>query len=133
MLLPAFCVPRRRDGAEVIGEALHAKASGQGGHRSIAARLDRPPGTVRGWLRAATRRAEVLRASGTRWSYALDSMQGRIQPAGSPLGDAVQALATAARAWVLRFGPGTGPWELAVRFTDGALLSGRRPRDPPHG
>ena len=26
------------------------------GHRTIAARLDRPPGTVRGWLRAFARR-----------------------------------------------------------------------------
>jgi hypothetical protein len=56
-------------------------------------------------------------------------MQGRIEPAGSPLGDAVQALATAARAWV-RFGTGHGPWELAVMLTGGALLSGR-PGDPP--
>jgi Domain of unknown function (DUF6431) len=130
VLLPGFCVPRRRDGAEVIGAALHAKASGQGGHRAIAARLDRPPGTVRGWLRAATRRAEVLRVSGTRCADALDCMQGRIEPAGSPLGDAVEALATAARAWVLRFGAGHGPWELAVMLTGGALLSGR-PCEPP--
>ena len=48
VLLPAFSVPRRRDGAEVIGEALLAKAQGDG-HRRIAARLGRPAGTVRGW------------------------------------------------------------------------------------
>ena len=57
MLLPAFCVPRRRDGAEVIGTALDAKAQGEG-YRPIAARLNRPPATVRGWLCAATRHSE---------------------------------------------------------------------------
>ena len=57
VLLPAFCVPRRRDGAEVIVAALLDKAQGVG-HRTIAARLDRAPGTVRGWLRAFARRAE---------------------------------------------------------------------------
>ena len=50
VLLPAWAVPRRRDGAEVIGEALLDKAQGLG-HRGIAARLARPPATVRGWLR----------------------------------------------------------------------------------
>ena len=71
VLLPAFSVPRRRDGAEVIGEALLAKAQGAG-HRTIAARLGRPPGTVRGWLRAASRRAELLCAATLRWLRALD-------------------------------------------------------------
>ncbi|MGO9753425.1 MAG: hypothetical protein ACLP22_18335 [Solirubrobacteraceae bacterium] len=41
-----------REGAEVIGAALLAKTQGAG-HRTIAARLDRPAGTVRGWPRAS--------------------------------------------------------------------------------
>ncbi len=129
VLCPAWSVPRRCDGAEVIGEALRQGARGDG-HRTIAARLGRPPGTVRGWLRAARRRAELLRCSGVRWAHALDAEQGAIMPAGSPLGDAVQALATAARAWVLRLGhSGACPWELAV-FMTGGLLHGEPPIPP---
>jgi hypothetical protein len=52
VILPASCLPRRADATEVVGNALHAKASGRG-HRRIAADLSRPPSTVRRWLRAA--------------------------------------------------------------------------------
>ncbi len=38
VLMPAWSVPRRRDGAEVIGRALVLKAHGAG-HRTIARRL----------------------------------------------------------------------------------------------
>jgi hypothetical protein len=130
VLLPACCVARRRDGAEVIGAALVASARGAG-HRPIAERLGRPPGTVRGWLRAARGRSGLLRASGSRWAFTLDTALGRVEPAGSSLADAVEALATAARAWLLRLGwPGLEPWEIIVLLTGGRLLCGR-PRDPP--
>ena len=56
VLLPATVVPRRRDCTQVIAQALFAAAGGAG-HRTIAAELDRPPGTVRGWLRSFGRRA----------------------------------------------------------------------------
>jgi hypothetical protein len=72
VLLPAWSVPRRRDGAEVIGTALLAKAEGDG-HRTIAARLGRPPGTVRGWLRAFARRAEAVGSSARRRAHAIDA------------------------------------------------------------
>jgi len=123
VLSPSWSVPRRRDGAEVIGEALAHAARGEG-HRRIARRLGRPPGTVRGWLRAARARAESLRACGVRWAYALDPEFGPVTPAGSELGDAVEAIMLAVRAWVLRFGHRySGPWEGAVWLT-GGLLSG---------
>ena len=61
VLLPAWCLARRADAGEVIGLALEAKAAGAG-HRVIAARLGRPASTVRGWLRAFTRRAEQVRS-----------------------------------------------------------------------
>ena len=121
----AWLVPRRRDGAEVIGQAL-ALASQGVGHRVIARRLGRAPGTVRGWLRAARRRAPSLRACATRWAYALDPELGGVTPAGSELGDAVEAMMLAARAWTLRFGPGMGAWQLAVALT-GGLLAGVPP------
>lgn len=52
VILPASCLPRRADATEVIGNALHAKATGRG-YRRIAVDLRRPPSTVRRWLRAA--------------------------------------------------------------------------------
>jgi hypothetical protein len=129
MLLPSWSVPRRRDGAEVIGDALWLAARGEG-HRRIARQLGRPPGTVRGWLRAARARAESLRACGVKWAHALDPEFAPVTPAGSQLGDAVEAIMLAVRARVLRFGYGnSGPWERAVWLT-GGLLSGR-PALPP--
>ena len=129
VLCPSWSVPRRRDGAEVIGEALALAARGEG-HRPIARRLGRPPGTVRGWLRAARARAESLRACGAR-GYALDPDHlSAVTPAGSELGDAVEAIMLAVRASVLRSGHRqVGPWERAVCLT-GGLLAGR-PSLPP--
>ena len=127
VLLPAFCVPRRRDGVEVIGLALLAAASGEG-HRTIAARLGRPPGTVRGWLRTFARRSDLIRRCAVRWTIELsdaDALPRR--STGSPVADALEALACAARAWLLRCGPRGSPWELAVALTGGRLLHG----DPP--
>jgi hypothetical protein len=127
VLLPAWTVPRRRDGAEVIGEALLAKAHGQG-HRRIAGRLGRPSGTVRGWLRAFASRAELVAVSATRWTHAIDGHGRSHRPAGSPLAEALDALGNVARACRLRLGMSASPWELAVTLT--GLLYGR-PRDPP--
>ena len=121
VLCPAWLLPRRRDGAEVIGEALYLAASGHG-HRVIARQLLRPEGTVRGWLRAARARADSLRACATRQLVMLDPEQGAVTPAGSGLGDAVEATMLTVRAWVLRFGTDhLGPWERAVWLTGGLL------------
>jgi hypothetical protein len=129
VLSPSWLVPRRRDGAEVIGEALRLAAGGDG-HRVIARQLGRPEGTVRGWLRAARTRAGLLRACATRQLVSLDPEHGAVTPAGSGLGDAVEAIMLAVRACVLRFGRDElGPWERAVWLT-GGLLHGR-PLLPP--
>ena len=128
VLLPAFCVPRRRDGAEVICSALLAKAQGTG-HRTIAARLDRPPGTVRGWLRAFARRTDTLSRVGVTWTEQLGDGPWMARPSGRPFADALDALASAARAYVLRFGPIASLWELIVAVCAGELL--HRQRDPP--
>lgn len=127
VLLPAWAVARRRDGAEVIGEALLAKAHGIG-HRRIAARLGRPPATVRGWLRTFARRAETVASSARRWAHAIGAHAlDHSRPAGS-LADAVDALGTAAMACRLHLRTAASPWELAVALT--GLLHGR-PHDPP--
>ena len=121
VLSPSWAVPRRRDGAEVIGEALRLAAIGVG-HRRIASQLGRPEGTVRGWLRAARRHAGGLRACATRWLVVLDPEPAAVTPAGSALGDAVEAIMLAVRAWVLRFGRDEiGPWARAVWLTGGLL------------
>jgi hypothetical protein len=127
VLLPTWAVARRRDGAEVIGRALLAKANGQG-HRTIATTLQRPPGTVRGWLRTFARRAEPVAATARRWTRTLDPSADHAFAAGSPFVQAVDALGRAARACRLRLAITASPWELAVALT--GLLHGR-PRDPP--
>jgi hypothetical protein len=128
VLLPAWAVPRRRDSAEVIGAALLDNARGVG-HRRIAARLGRPPGTVRGWLRTFAARAEQITASARRWTRAVDAHAlDQIRPSGSPAVDAVDALGRIARACRLQLRMSASPWELAVTLT--GLLYGR-PRDPP--
>ena len=45
-------------------------------------------------------------------------------PAGSDVADALEAIAVAARAWVLRFGPGD-PWQIASRLSAGRCLATR--------
>lgn len=129
VLSPCWLVPRRRDGAEVIGEALRLAAGGAG-HRTIARELKRPAGTVRGWLRTARRRSEELRACATRCVVSLDPEMGAVTPTDSQLGDAVEAIMLAVRGWMLRFGGSPlGPWELAVWLT-GGLLHGQPPLPP---
>jgi hypothetical protein len=56
VLLPAAWLPRRLDEVDLIGAALLGAGCGAG-HRRLAACLNRPEGTVRGWLRAARQRA----------------------------------------------------------------------------
>jgi hypothetical protein len=121
VLLPDICLQRRRDGVEVIGAALVAKAGGAG-HRLIAARLGLPAETVRGWLRRFGAWASVIRTHFTRWAAALDPSMAPISPTGSALGDAVEAVAVAARAAAVSLGL-RPPWSLASALTAGALLA----------
>jgi len=70
VLLPSSTLVRRADTVDVISQALLAKAAGAG-HRSIAAGLDRPVSTVRGWLRRFGARADSLRVLFTALLHAL--------------------------------------------------------------
>jgi transposase-like protein len=107
VLLPAYVASRRADSAPVILGALLAAAGGRG-HRSIAAELSLPAGTVRGWLRRATANAEQTRAEAMRLSVELDPLLGQVCPSGSPLAGALEALGTAVAAARLRLGPSVG-------------------------
>lgn len=120
VLLPDVALLRRRDEVAVIGAAIEAKVAGSG-HRSIAGRLAVHADTVRGWLRRFAERADRVRAHFTRWAVALDPELGAVLPAGSTVADAVEAIAVAARAWVLRFGPGD-PWRIGCVLSGGVLL-----------
>ena len=100
VVLVAWCLPRRRDSVETVGAALVMAANGSG-HRTIAAKLERPESTVRNWLRRA-------RAG-----------------AATPLAEAVDALGCAARAAVLRLGlVGVSPWRIIAMVSHGELLAG---------
>jgi hypothetical protein len=123
VLLPVTLLSRRYDEAAVIGTALEAKAAGAG-HRSIAVMLGRPASTVRGWLRALAGSAEQVR----RWFVALATGLGvdppLPAPAGSPLADAVAAVAAAAMAAAGFLGVGeVARWRLAAAVTGGLLLA----------
>lgn len=120
VLLADSALLRRRDGVEVIGAAIEAKARGEG-HRQIAQRLGVPKDTVRGWLRRFALCSEAIRAHFTRWVFVLDPMLGPVLPAGGVLADALEATAVAARAWVLRFGS-RPVWPLVSVLSGGVLL-----------
>ncbi len=121
VLLSEIVLLRRRDGVSVIGAAIEASVAGEG-YRRIAARLGACADTVRGWLRRFVRRAELVRAHFTRLAVVLDPELGPIAPAGGGVADALEAIAVAGRAWVLRFGP-ADPWRVASRLSAGMLLS----------
>jgi hypothetical protein len=101
VLLPAWCLPRRASSIDVIGAALLAKASGLG-HRPIAARLNMPAATVRGWLRSLACGAATLTARAVTAARGQDILPGP-SPAsgpGSELAQTLTALGAAARAFV---------------------------------
>lgn len=123
VLLPEVALLRRQDEVSVIGQAIEANVAGEG-YRRIASRLGVVADTVRGWLRRFAVRAGQIRAHFTRCAVVLDPELGAVRPAGSGVADALEAIAVAARAWVLRFGPGD-PWQVASRLSGGVLLATR--------
>jgi hypothetical protein len=125
VLLPQIAFSRRQDEVAVIGAAIEAKVVGGEGFRRIAARLGAYPETVRGWLRRFVGRAGLIRAHFTRCAVALDPELGSVLPAGSGVADALEVIAVAARAWVLRFGAGD-LWQVASLLSGGLLLQHER-------
>jgi Domain of unknown function (DUF6431) len=125
VLLPDLALLRRQDEVSVIGAAIEASVAGEG-YRRIAGRVGVYADTVRGWLRRFAERAELIRAHFTRCAVWLDPELGSVLPAGSGIADALEAIAVAVRAWVLRFGSGD-PWQIASRLSEGLLLATRAP------
>ena len=81
VVLADVCLARRRDATAVIGAALVARAAGAT-QEAIAAELELPATTVRGWLRRAEERAEPLRAHFTRVEALLPARSARVDGAG---------------------------------------------------
>jgi hypothetical protein len=71
-------------------------------------------------------RAEVIRSHFTRCAVALDPELGPVMPAGGGGADAVEMIAVAGRAWVLRFGP-VDLWPVVSRLSGGELVATRTP------
>jgi hypothetical protein len=92
VLLPEAVWPRRADAAEVIGAGLEIAALGMG-HRQVAAYLGLAEGTVRGWIRRFKSRAEDVRRHFTVALVALADDPVMPDPSGTPLADAVSAVA----------------------------------------
>jgi AcrR family transcriptional regulator len=123
VLLPAQLLSRRADAGVVIGRALEESAAGAG-HRKIAEQLERPVSTVRGWLRALARNAGRVRERFTSLAASLVTDPPLPAPAGSPLADAVAAVAAAATAAAMLPGVrAVARWELAAAVTCGLLLA----------
>ena len=125
MLLPVNALVRRADEAVVIGAGVVLAAAGWGDRR-IAARLDRPAGTVRGWVRRMRERAQVLRLGFTELLVAVDPDPVVPDPGGSALAEVVAVIAAVAAATVRRWGAavsGLSAWELAAAVTSGGLLT----------
>ena len=121
MLISTDSLLRRRDLAEVIGAALAAKAAGSG-HRQAAVAAGVPVSTVRGWLRRFAANAEAIRVWFTVVAHGLDPMLAPLVPTATVLGDAVEAVAVAARAASIRLAP-VEPWHFASKASRGRLLS----------
>jgi hypothetical protein len=104
-LVPSHYQSRSGDATAVIGAVLLAKAAGHGWRR-IARDLDRPPATVRRWLRR-TRGAhlEQLRHRGDTLVAGLDPelLATGLPPQPTRVGDTLVALAVAVAAWRSRF------------------------------
>ena len=121
VLISADSLLRRRDLVEVIGAALVAKATGLG-HRRAALAAGAPVSTVRGWLRRFAANAEAIRVWFTVLAHGLDPMLAPVGATPTPLGDAVEAIAVAARAASVRLAP-VRPWSFASSASRGRLLS----------
>jgi hypothetical protein len=127
VLLPVTVLVGRAYAAEVVGAALAGRAAG-GGHRSIAAGLAVPAGTVRGWLRVMACRLELVRLSFLRVAHRAGVDLRVPESLGCAWRDLLAALGAATAAVTGRFGPVgvLGPvtaWQVAVAVSAGRLLA----------
>jgi hypothetical protein len=96
---------------------------GGAGARTIAADLGVPVDTVRSWVRSVSAHAQWLRERATRWAFRMDPTHPPMQPTGSPLGDALDALGHAAAATARRVPRPLTAWQLIGLISAGCLLA----------
>lgn len=121
VLLPAVCMLRRRDLAEVIGRALLQRAL-KVGQRRIASESQVPFSTVRGWLSRFAERAEMIRVHFTKLAIELGLEAGEILPAPAPFADALVAIQAAHNAALSRLGS-SDLWQFASSASGGLLIN----------
>lgn len=122
VLLPTVMLLRRRDLAEVIGEALRARFVEHKSRAVVAAGAGVVPDTARNWLRRFAVRAPEIRELFSTWAHHFDANLGSIEARGSPPADALEAIGVAAAAAARRLGPGP-LWGFAAGVSGGLLLS----------
>ena len=105
-LVPAFCLLGRLDSVEVIGPALAAGVSGRS-DLSVAAGIDVPATTVRGWRRRHRTRSGLLVAGVTAVVVALGGVAPRLS--GDPQRASVEAVGALWRAAQGVLGARAGP------------------------
>ena len=114
--------PCRYGGGDRVGVGCESEA--WVGFRRIAADLDRPGETVRGWLRRFAERAEAVRSTFTVWLRAVDPDPVMPEPAGGVFADAVTVIAAVATVIERRFAlPTVSLAETAVAVSGGRLLA----------
>jgi hypothetical protein len=123
VLLPLGVLVRRADAVGVVGAAIAAKAAGLGA-RPVAQLLDRPLGTVRGWLCRFAGRAEAVRGWFTDLLCAVAPDPVVPQAMGSVWADAVAAMRAVAAAVMARFTvTGVTVWQVVAGACAGRLLA----------
>ena len=135
VLLPVTMLLRRAYVAEWIWAALTARADGSG-HRRIAAALEVPAATVRGWLRRAAQRLEAVRVWFLRVAVTAGVDVGIPDGVGCAWREVLAAVETASTAVTFRFGAvgllgAVTPARVAVAASGGRLLAPGWP--PPRG
>lgn len=122
VLLPASVLLRRADAVTVIGAALLARAGGWG-HRRVAALVDRPASTVRGWSRRIGQVADRVLAVLAAVAAELGTEFVAPAPTGDRVGAVVELVGALARAAGRRLGGSCEPWRLAAVVCGGRLLA----------
>jgi transposase-like protein len=130
--LPTVALLRRRDLAEVIGEALRARLVEGHSRAAVAAEAGVTPATARNWLRRFAARSPEIGALFSTWAHHLDASLGAIRARGSPPADAMEAIGVAAAAATRRLGPGS-LWGFVAGVSGGLLLSNTSCPLPPKG
>jgi hypothetical protein len=122
VLLPASVLLRRADAVTVIGAALLAKATGAG-HRPIAALLQVPASTVRGWLRRIVAVAQPVLAVFAALAAQLGTEFASPAPTADPVAAVVELLGALSSAVARRLGGSCSSWRLAAVLSGGRLLT----------